>query len=368
LEESLSNRYPFSFHIPTQIVFRRGAIAELATLDSVVGKRCMLFTYDGFERRDVIDVIRRTASALQVVEEFEENPTDRLAKQIADRAKEFGAETLVAIGGGSSIDLAKAVAWFDANPKSDQHWQGEPQGVRMAIVAVPTTSGTGSEVSPFTVLTNAETHAKWFVKHTSIIPQTALCDPELTLSVPRLVTANTGIDALSHSIEGLLSKMCSGFLEPIALDSCRLVKEFLPIALQVPDDLDARESLLSASLEGGVILSTCGTVIVHALGYQLTQSFGYRHGEVNALMLAAFVDRLAALGSKRAQAVSDIFDGDLDGFIRDCGVTPDHHLSGLNGEQIDAWVDAGWNAYGRPNAVVELSRDDVRAVVTSAFA
>jgi alcohol dehydrogenase class IV len=363
----VSDHYPFSFHIPTQIVFRRGAISELASLESVVGKRCMLFTYDGFERRDVVDAVRRTAFTLKVVEQFEENPTDQLAKQIAVQAKEFGAETLIAIGGGSSIDLAKAVAWFDANPESDQHWQGESEGVRMSIVAVPTTSGTGSEVSPFTVLTNAETHAKWFVKHTSIIPQTALCDPELTLSVPRRVTANTGIDALSHSVEGLLSKVCSGFLEPIALDSCRLVKEFLPTALQVPGDLNARESLLLASLEGGIILSTCGTVIVHALGYQLTQSFGYRHGEVNALMLATFVDRLAALGSTRAQAVSDIFDGDLDGFICSCGVSPDRHLSELNEEQIDTWVDAGWNAYGRPNAVVELSRDDVRAVVTSAF-
>ncbi len=357
----------FAFNIPTSIVFQRGAVDRLADLESVRGKRCMLFPYAGFSQPDVVESLNEAALDLAVVDEFEENPTDRLARRLALRAREFEADTLIAIGGGSSIDLAKAVAWFDANPvwRADTTAPGVP--VRMDIVAVPTTAGTGSEVSPFTVLTDADTHAKSFVKHVSIIPGTALLDPELTLSVPRRVTSHTGIDALSHSIEGYLSSLCGGMIEPLALESCRLVRDALPSALEDPDDVDARETLLLASLEGGIALSTCGTVFVHALGYRLTQRFGYSHGHANALMLGTFVKVLAELGSDRARRVLDVFDGDLRGFIRNAGVSPDVVAADVDEASLEDWTDSGWNAYGRLNAVVEVSRDDVRAVLCSAF-
>ncbi len=358
---------PFEFHIPTRIVFRTGAIDELASLDEVRGRRCMLFSYAGFARTDIVETLRNAAAELLIVDEFEENPSDELARRLVARAREFGAETMVAIGGGSSIDLAKAVAWFDANPTYTPGQTTPPNPASIAVIAVPTTAGTGSEVSPFTVLTDSTTHEKWFVKHTSIVPRVALLDPELTLTVPRRVTAHTGIDALSHAVEGYLTTLAGGLLEPLALDACRRVRKDLPRALETPDDIDARASLLLASLEGGIILATCGTVVVHALGYQLTKAFGYRHGEVNALMLGAFVERLAQRGSDRANQILDIFGGDLTVFIQLCGIEPDRSVESVASSDLETWVDAGWNAYGRHNAVVSLERGDIRTVLLSAF-
>lgn len=363
----MSGALPFGFHIPTRIVFRTGAINDLADLEEVSRRRCMLFSYAGFSRTDIVETLQNAASEMLIVDEFEENPSDELARQLVSRTREFGAETMVAIGGGSSIDLAKAVAWFDANPTYTPGQTVPPNPTSVAIVAVPTTAGTGSEVSPFTVLTDGLTHKKWFVKHTSIIPRVALLDPELTLTVPRRVTAHTGIDALSHAVEGYLTTLAGGMLEPLALDACRRVREDLPCALDTPNDIDSRASLLLASLEGGIILATCGTVVVHALGYQLTKAFGYRHGEVNALMLGTFVERLAQRGSDRAQQILRIFDGDLTAFIRSCGIEPDCSIESVSPTDLETWIDAGWSAYGRRNAVMPLERDDVRAILLSAF-
>jgi alcohol dehydrogenase class IV len=136
---------------------------------------------------------------------------------------------------------------------------------------------------------------------------------------------------------------------------------------ETPDDVEARASLLLASLEGGILLATCGTVVVHALGYQLTKAFGYRHGEVNALMLGAFVERLAQRGSDRAHLILDVFDGDLTGFVRSCGIEPDRSFESVASSDLASWIDAGWNAYGRRNAVVPLDRDDIRTILHSAF-
>jgi len=363
----MSGALPFDFHIPTRIVFRIGAINELVRLDEVRGRRCMLFTYAGFARSDIVETLRNAASEILVVDEFEENPSDELARRLVGRAREFGAETMVAIGGGSSIDLAKAVAWFDANPTFASGQTAPPNPASISVIAVPTTAGTGSEVSPFTVLTDSATHEKWFVKHTSIVPRVALLDPELTLTVPRRVTAHTGIDALSHAVEGYLTTLAGGFLEPLALDACRRVRIDLPRVFETPDDVEARASLLLASLEGGILLATCGTVVVHALGYQLTKAFGYRHGEVNALMLGAFVERLAQRGSDRAHLILDVFAGDLTGFVRSCGIEPDRSFESVASSDLASWIDAGWNAYGRRNAVVPLDRDDIRTILHSAF-
>lgn len=357
----------FEFHVPTRIIFKSGSLAELTSLPELRERQCMLFTRSGFDRNLACGLLDSIAKSVVVVEESEENPTIETCQRIAERARSQDIDAVVAIGGGSCIDMAKAVAFFRANPEWNSTEHVEETPASMIIVAVPTTSGTGSEVSPYTVLTDSRTHAKAWIRHDSLIPHVAICDPDLTATMPRGVTANTGIDALSHAVEGYLSQLCNGLLEPIALDACRRVQSGLPTALDSPDDRSVRESLMLAALEGGFVLSACGTVFVHALGYRLTQAFGYTHGLANGLMLGAFVERFADIGSERAKRLLELFGGSITEFVQSVGITPDRSIDSVDESKFEDWVESGWKAYGRKNAIVEVQKEDVRAILKSAF-
>ncbi len=359
----------FSFHLPTRVVFRRGAVAMVPALDEVKGKRCMLLTLRSHAPEEAITELAAAASHLTLIRGVEENPRHSYVCALAEQARAERIETVVAIGGGSAMDAAKAVAWFAANPGWRIGEERQPAIPAMKLVAVPTTSGTGSEVSPFSVLTDDETHQKRFLKHPALMPAVALCDPLLTVTMPVQVTADTGIDALSHAVEAYLSVLCQGFMEGIALESCRLVAENLPVVLENdPGDMTARENLMLAALDGGIVLANCGTVFVHALGYCLTAKFGYTHGKANAILLAGFVEHLAERGSPRAQAILDIFGGSLRAFIERCGVPQKLPPGSVTSDEFAAWVSTGYNAYGRVNGVIALDRSDVENVLNRVIA
>jgi alcohol dehydrogenase class IV len=164
-------------------------------------------------------------------------------------------------------------------------------------------------------------------------------------------------------VEAYLSKSCQGFMEDLALAGCRLLKEALPEALDNPGDMDARERVMLAALEGGLVLARCGTVIVHALGYCITREFHYPHGFSNALLLDGFVRRAAEKGSERARRVLDIFEGDLEGFIARSGIEQKLPEGKVSEELLGSWIDTGAGSYGVPNCVVPLEREDIEYIL-----
>jgi len=190
-----------------------------------------------------------------------------------------------------------------------------------------------------------------------------ICDPELTRSLPPHLTANTGIDALSHAIEGYLSAKCQGFLGDIAISTCRLIAEALPQTLKYPSDQQAREQMMLAALQGGIVLAQCGTVMVHALGYRLTHDYGLPHGLANALLLDAFVRHMARRGCCRAQDVLGLFQDDLQGFIRRCGIDTSQVAGRISPAQRQEWIEAGYRSYGRGNSLIPLDRDDIGCII-----
>ncbi len=133
-----------------------------------------------------------------------------------------------------------------------------------------------------------------------------------------------------------------------------------------PENVNAREDVMLASLEAGLVLAMCGTVIVHALGYQVTKHFGWPHGLSNAVLLGALVDVLAERGVGRAVVISQMMDGEPREFIRSCGI--EETIADLDHGTLNAWVEAGYESYGRPNCVAELTRDDIRAILTRSMA
>jgi alcohol dehydrogenase class IV len=349
----------FKFHLPTHIIFGSGILDCLFQLQEVTAKNCLILSYAGFDRQDVFDRLKQISGELTIWSEFQENPSESYVTRLAGVIKEKHINTVIAIGGGSSIDSAKAASWFAGQASCQENATAiDP----IKIIAIPTTAGTGSEVTPYAILTDDKTQRKRILNYTSLFPDIALCDPQLTCSMPVSVTANTGIDALSHAIEAYLSTGCSGFMEDIAVNGCRLVAEFLPQVLEQPHNEAGRSKMMQASLMGGMVLAQCGTVMVHALGYCLTHEFGYPHGYANALLLAGFVERLADRGSERAKKIMQLFHDDLAGFIERSGIKVPSELKKA-AHSLDQWIEAGYQSYGRVNSVVPLDHDDIRFIL-----
>ncbi|MFI4913132.1 MAG: iron-containing alcohol dehydrogenase family protein [Sedimentisphaeraceae bacterium JB056] len=353
----------FEFYLPTRIIFGGGCSEQTFDLDCVKGKCCMLLSYAGFNNTAFIAKLQESCGELINVDEFEENPSFSFVKKLGTMVSDKNVDTIIAIGGGSSIDSAKAAAWLSANPDWQIGSGDQPDIPETSIVAIPTTSGTGSEVTPYAILTDEQTKQKQILNHQALFPKAAVCDPDFTITMPKGVTVNTGIDALSHSIEAYMSTSCQGFMCQIALESCRRIKENLPLVIAEPSNSAAREAMMLAALEGGIVLARCGTVMVHALGYCLTAKYGYPHGYSNALLLGGFVERLAANGNQRAKGIMDIFDGDLSSFITSCGIPASLPSGSVESSQVDAWVESGYNSYGRVKSITPIEKSDIKYMI-----
>jgi alcohol dehydrogenase class IV len=155
----------------------------------------------------------------------------------------------------------------------------------LPILTIPTTAGTGSEVTQYAVLVDPSENTKRTIGGKGLFPVVAMLDPDLTVSMPRDVTINTGLDALSQALEGMLSRRATELGDMMALEICRLVKQWLPIAADSPQDVDARAGMMHAAMLSGCVIAQSGTTLVHGMGYYYTMEFGVPHGLANALLL-----------------------------------------------------------------------------------
>ena len=207
----------------------------------------------------------------------------------AARAIAHGANTtcVLGVGGGSVLDIAKLVAAFiDSKQKIEETFgTGLLQGRRCHLVCMPTTSGTGSEVSPNAVLLDEKAKLKKAIISQYLVPDAAFIDPALTLGLPADITANTGLDALTHCIEAYTSKLAHPLVDGYALQGISSCSRFLARAVQHGDDIEAREGMSLASLYGGLCLGPVNTAAVHALAYPLGSEFHVPHGLSNAVLL-----------------------------------------------------------------------------------
>jgi alcohol dehydrogenase class IV len=214
-------------------------------------------------------------------------PTTVVFEVSRKQAVIFGAECVVGFGGGSVLDLAKLVA---ALAGSAEHIEnafgiGLLQKRMLPLVCVPTTSGTGSEVSPNAILLDETDHMKKGVISRFLVPDAAFVDPALTKSLPPRVTAFTGVDALTHCIEAYTNKFAHPLVDMYALEGIRLIAKYLRRAVHEADDLEAREGMAMASMLGGLCLGPVNTAAVHALAYPLGTDYGIAHGLSNAILL-----------------------------------------------------------------------------------
>ena len=248
---------------PTNMKFGVGRIAELPEACVAAGmKSPLLVTDKGLADLPItqatLDIMEAAGLGRAMFSEVDPNPNELNLDAGVAAFKAGGHDGVIAFGGGSGLDLGKMVAFMSAQSRPvwdfedvDDWWTRANSDGIAPIVAVPTTAGTGSEVGRASVITNSVTHEKKIIFHPKVLPAVVICDPELTVGMPKFITAGTGLDAFAHCVEAYSSPHYHPMSQGIALEGMRLVKEYLPRAYTNPNDLEARAHLMSAATMGG---------------------------------------------------------------------------------------------------------------------
>jgi alcohol dehydrogenase len=272
------------YHNPVRVVSAAGAASTLG--EHIAYRRLALVTTPGFTRRGVVDRIRASLGErlVEVLDEVKPNPDVRDVDAQAARLRGLDLDAIIALGGGSSIDSAKGLARALPLPVDFSltgHFREGlplPAGRALPVVALPTTAGTGAEVTPFGTLWDFERAKKYSVVGDDLYPAVALLDSELTLGLPWDVTVSSGLDAVSHALESAWNRNASPISLALCGKSLQLSLSALPRLLEQPDDRDARGGMLQASLLAGMAISQTRTALAHSISYPLTARFGLPHG------------------------------------------------------------------------------------------
>jgi len=272
----------FTFNQPTKLVCGPKSIANLHNELRLLGaRRAVIITDRGLRAAGVVDEVLR-ASAGRCIGVFDgvvPDPTYECADAAIALCRELGADSVVSLGGGSSIDTAKLtlVALTHGGSAIENMGLMRLDGPLLPHVAIPTTHGTGSEVTLGAVITNAQLHRKFFVADPHLIPNVAILDPTLVTGLPRAITVGTGMDALTHAIEGLVTPGANPITTALGLQAVRLVAQHLPRAAENGHDLEARQGMLVASTLAGITLGP-GLGIAHSFAHTVGTLFGVHHG------------------------------------------------------------------------------------------
>jgi alcohol dehydrogenase len=293
---------------PTEIVFGIGASKSLPDVAARFGSKPVLVTDAALaEFQMTKDAMASLGAGALLFAEVEPNPTvasvDKLASLIRDESR----DVVVALGGGSSLDCAKAACSVAVQGGSIRAYHSEGaklDGRHLPLVAMPTTAGTGSEVTPISVLDDAEKGVKAPMANDNFFPKVALIDPELTLTLPRYVTACTGLDALAHAVEGYWSKNHQPICDVLALEAAKLVVANLSRVLDDGADLDAREGMCRAALLAGMAFQLPKNAAVHACSFPLSNKYHQPHGAACAMTLDHFIRFNAPAMGERGTALA----------------------------------------------------------------
>ncbi|SMP67913.1 iron-containing alcohol dehydrogenase [Anoxynatronum buryatiense] len=289
----LTTTKPFTFTLPTDIHFGPGVVKELPGLLKSEGIRQVLVVTDpGIIKASLLDVLdlllTEAAVNYAVYEQVSPNPRDTEVETAARMGRETGAQAVIALGGGSPIDCAKAVnVLLSLGEERIKPFEGKGKVPRplLPLYTIPTTSGTGSEVTFSSVINDTLNQYKMTVKSPYMAPRAALVDPEMTLDLPGPVTAATGMDALTHAIEAYTVNVANPISDALALQATELISASLVKAYQQGDHLEARSAMMLGSLLAGLAFSHSDVGAVHCMAESLGGRLDLPHGLCNAILL-----------------------------------------------------------------------------------
>lgn len=300
-----------NFYMPVNIVFGKDCVLRNASMLTKYGKKCIIVTGKNGARKsgaldDVISALKTNGIEYIIFDETEQNPMYSTCLSAACTAKEYGAEFVVGIGGGSPIDAAKAVAVLATceDTSAEALYSGSWSQRPLPVVAVGTTAGTGSEVTHVSVITSPEGVKKSF-RSPYLYPSLTFGDATYTMSLSPEFTRSTALDALAHCLESYFNRTANDLSKLFAVRGVSILKEMLKKTSDcenAPLTYDDREKLYCASLYGGLAIGVTGTAFPHAMGYYLSERHGICHGNACAVYLEDFIDYNANVAAKESEA------------------------------------------------------------------
>jgi alcohol dehydrogenase class IV len=309
---------PFQYYQPTEILFGRGRLNDVGRSVSRLGNRCLLVTVpDAPEFQGLFGRVKGLlASARVAVSHFDgviPNPTTEVVSRGSRIAKDFKADVVLGVGGGSSMDTAKAIAVEATHPGTVWDYlffrETQPTDKTLPVVAVTTTSGTGSHVTQVAVVTNPAEKNKSAVFHPRVYPRTSLVDPDLMLTLPPEVTAATGFDVFAHAFESYINPNGSPYTDMMALEALAIVAKFLPAAIRNGRDAEARERMAWADTLAGLCIANSGVTLPHGIGMAVGGLYPHvAHGQALAAVYPAVLRYSYRAVPAKFAAVGRIFD------------------------------------------------------------
>lgn len=297
-----------SFNIPASVIIGGGASAELLPQLRRLGVSRVLVVTDAFMVKSgvvgrILEPLKEGGIGTAVFDGVQPDPTVQNVRDGLALYRSSGAEAVVSIGGGSPLDAGKAISILTTNPEPLADYMGYHKIPKAGapLLAIPTTAGTGSEVTKVAVITDTERDVKMMILDQHLLPVVALVDYELTLSMPAPLTAHVGVDTLTHGIEAYVSRKAGEMTDPIALSCIRLAATHLVKAWENPGNLAAREGMMLSATQGGMAFANSSVCLVHGMSRPLGLLFHIPHGLSNAMLLPA-VTRFSLPGAEARYA------------------------------------------------------------------
>lgn len=287
----------WSYYNPVKVIFGVDAIKQLPSL--MTTKKGLLITTPGFTKRGLTERLSLLLKDydIEILDEIEPNPDIKAIEGYWHEFRERGFQFLIGVGGGSVLDTTKALSYL-LNIENNKfslklHFENKtplPELSPLCMVAVPTTAGTGSEVTPFATIWDMENKKKYSLAAPNLYPNTALLDPGLTLDLPKDITIATGLDALSHALESIWNRNANFITFNYAVAAADIVLNTLPALVKDLANLEYRSKMLNASLLGGLAISSTRTALAHSISYPITALVGVPHGFACSFTLPELLD------------------------------------------------------------------------------
>ena len=317
----------FVFAVPPRVVFGWGKVAVVGEECKNLGaKRVFVITGKGNAMQSpsfgiMVDSIRKEGLECEIHAEIETDPCIETVDTVTEMVKESKAEVIVAYGGGSPMDAAKSIAMLQHNEGSIKEYMYKTKQVKnpgVPLIAVPTTAGTGSEMTAGAVTTDTVAKQKIGVTHELLFAKIAVIDPETHVTMPPSITAATGMDALTHAIEAYTSVKTEPISDALSIQAIKLIGTYLRLAVSNGRDRDARSNMALASLTAGAAFANAGLGAVHALAHPVGARFHIAHGVANAMLLP-FVMEFNVIGNlEKFKEISILLGENVDGLsLRD---------------------------------------------------
>jgi len=281
-----------SFSIPRLTYYGAGALEQLATLD---GKRAAIVTGGSSMKRfgfldQAAELLKKAGIESIVIDGVEPNPSVAPVTRGGKEMAAFQPDWIVAIGGGSALDAAKVMWCFYEYPELKFEEIIEPGSMpplrnKARFIAIPSTSGTASEITAFSVITDTKNHIKYPIVAADMVPDIAILDPAIPATMPPHITANTGMDVMAHAVEAIASTAATAFTDPYAIQAIKMVIDNLPTAYAQGDNMEARLAMHEASALAGMAFTNASLGLVHSMAHKIGGEFGVTHGLANAILM-----------------------------------------------------------------------------------